>query len=189
MLKKIALVVAVLLVVLLALIATRPDTFRVERSTVINAPAGVIFPHVNTLAQWNAWSPWEKMDPAMHKEFAGPASGTGAVYHWTSDKVGEGQMTILESRPERIDIKLEFFKPFKATNDATFTFAPAGAGTNVTWAMTGKNNFAAKAFHMVMDMDKMVGGDFAKGLASLKEISEAQAEELAMAKPATAATK
>jgi hypothetical protein len=114
------------------------------------------------------------MDPQMKKTFDGASSGVGAVYAWTgNDKVGEGKMTIEKSAaPSLVGIKLEFFKPFAATNTATFTFAPASEGTKVTWAMDGENNFVGKAFSMFMDMDKMVGADFERGLASMKTLAE-----------------
>lgn len=192
MLKKIVIVIAVLLVAFLAFVATRSDDFQVERSAHIDAPAAVVFPNVNEFPRWAAWSPWEKLDPAMQKEFSGPAAGTGAAYAWKSenDNVGEGRMTILESRPaEFVGIKLEFIKPFAATNDIAFTFHAMDGGTHVTWNMSGKNGFTGKLMHVFMDMDKMVGGDFEKGLAELKRVSEGQAQEMkaaAMAAPVTA---
>lgn len=192
MLKKILLVLGVLLVAFLAFVATRPDDFQVQRSTHIDAPAAVVFANVNEFPRWAAWSPWEKLDPAMQKEFSGPAAGSGAAYAWKSenDNVGEGRMTILESRPaEFVGIKLDFITPFEATNDIAFSFNPMDGGTHVTWNMSGKNGFAGKLMHVFMDMDKMVGGDFEKGLADLKRVSEGQAQEMkaaAMAAPATA---
>lgn len=182
MLKKVGFGFAVGILILIAVIATRPGTFRVERSTQITAPAEVVFANVNALDQWAAWSPWDKKDPNMTRTFSGPSTGVGAEYGWAgNDEVGEGKMTIVASKPaERIDIKLEFTKPFEATNDTSFVFASAdNNATLVTWSMEGKNNFMAKAAHMVMDMDKMVGGDFEKGLATLKSVSESQAQELA----------
>src|SRR5689334_17058811 len=106
----------------------------------------------------------------MKRTFDGAPSGVGAGYGWSgNDRAGEGHMTIVESlASSKIGIRLEFTKPMQATNRATFTFVPAAGGTKVTWAMDGKNNFAAKAFHLVMDMDKLVGGAFANGLDTLK---------------------
>src|SRR5262249_39815170 len=108
-------------------------------------------------------------------------AGTGATYAWQgNDKVGEGRMTILNStKPSQVSIKLEFIKPWTATNAVTFSFAPVGEGTKATWAMDGQNNFAAKAFSLFMDFDKMVGGDFERGLAALKAIAESQKTDAA----------
>jgi len=138
----------------------------------MSAPPQAVFPQVNDLHNWEAWSPWAKIDPAMKTTFAGPAAGTGAIYTWVGNsKVGEGRMTITDSRlNERIQIKLEFFKPFKATHMAEFTFKPEGSQTSVTWTMSGKNNFMGKAFGLVMSCDKMIGSDFEKGLANLDEV-------------------
>lgn len=168
-------VVAALVIIFLIVVATRPADFRIERRATISAPAAVVFDQVNDFRNWGAWSPWAKLDPAMKETYDGPPAGTGSHYAWVGNKkVGEGAMTILESRPgELVRIKLEFLKPFAATNTAEFVFAPEGDGTTVTWSMTGKNNFVSKAFCLFMDMDKMVGGDFEKGLAAMKTVAEA----------------
>jgi hypothetical protein len=139
------------------------------------APADV-FPEVNDFHRWENWSPWAKIDPAMKVSYDGPPSGEGAHYSWVgNDKVGAGGMTITQSEPPRqIMIRLEFLKPFKATNTAHFTFEPKDGGTLVTWTMTGKKNFLFKAVHLIMSMDKMVGPQFEQGLAQLKAVVEAQ---------------
>jgi uncharacterized protein YndB with AHSA1/START domain len=173
MLRKILIGVAAVVVLLIIVVVTRPSAFHVERSIVINAPPERAFVHVNDFHAWAAWSPYEKLDPQMKKTFEGSALGTGAVYGWSGEKAGEGRMTIERSeQPSLISIRLEFSKPFAATNTATFTFVPTAGGTKVTWAMDGRNAFAAKAASLVMDMDKLVGGDFERGLASLKTLAE-----------------
>ncbi len=175
MLKKILITVVVLVLVFVIVVATRPADFRITRSTAIAAPAAVVFAQVNDLHKWDAWSPWAKLDPAMKQTHEGSPDGVGAIYSWAGNsEVGEGRMTITESRTnELIRIKLEFIKPFAAVNTTEFTFKPDGGQTIVTWDMTGKNNFMSKAFCLFMNMDKMVGGDFEKGLASLKQVAEA----------------
>ncbi len=145
------------------------STFKVTRSAVIPAPAEEIFPLVNNFHEWTKWSPWDAVDPAMERTYAGSASGVGAKYAWSGNrKAGSGTMEIVGSNePSRIDIALEFTKPFKAVNPTTFTFTPSASGTDVTWTMTGENKGIGKVFALFMNMDKMVGGDFEKGLASL----------------------
>jgi hypothetical protein len=179
MLKKILIVLAVFVVVFVVIVALQPAEFRVVRSATISAPAQVVFAQVNDFHNWNAWSPWAKLDPAMKQTYEGAPAGIGAVYTWAGNKeVGEGRMTIIESRPsDLIRIKLEFFKPFAGTSITEFTFKPEGNQTAVTWSMSGKNNFMAKAFHLFMNMDKMIGDDFDKGLANLKSVAEAAAKQ------------
>lgn len=164
---------AVVIAVLVIVVAMQPTDFRITRSATISAPTAVVFAHVNDFHNWNAWLPWAKMDPAAKNSFAGAASGEGAIFSWAGNsKVGEGRMTLMESRPsELIRIKLEFLKPFQATNTAEFTFKPADDGTLVTWSMSGKNNFMAKAVVLLMNCDKMVGGQFESGLANLKDVT------------------
>ena len=168
--------IAVVIVLFLVIVSMQSAEFRVTRTTTIAAPASVIFPHVNDLHNWKAWSPWAKLDPNMKETHEGAPAGVDASYHWVGNsKVGEGRMTIIESNPdERIRIRLDFLKPFKSTNTAEFTFQPQGNQTLVTWNMTGGKNFMCKAFSLVMNMDKMVGGDFEKGLAGMKSLVEAQ---------------
>jgi uncharacterized protein YndB with AHSA1/START domain len=157
-----------------AVVAVQPSDFRIERSASIAAPPQAVFAQVNDFQKWRAWSPWEKLDPALKRTYEGPAAGAGAQYAWVGNKdVGEGRMTILESRPgELVRIRLEFFKPFAATNTAEFSFKPSGGGTEVTWSMAGQNNFVARAVCMFVNMDRMVGGQFEQGLAQIKAIAE-----------------
>lgn len=175
MLKKIVLVLGAVVIVLVAVVATRPDTFHVERSAQVAAPPGAVFALVNDFHQWGQWSPWDKFDPAMKKTYSGAAAGSGAVYEWAGNKqVGRGRMTILDSRPgEQVTIKLEFIEPFPATHQAAFTFAQEGGGTRVTWSMDGRNNFFLKAMSLAGGMDKMIGGDFERGLAAMRSAAEA----------------
>jgi len=165
----------VIVIVVVVVVAVQPSGFRVERTATISAPAPAVFGQVNDFHNWEAWSPWAKLDPTMRQAFEGAPAGTGAIYTWTANKqVGEGRMTVTESRPnELIRIRLEFLKPFAATNTAEFAFKPEGNQTVVTWSMVGKNNFMAKAVHLVVNMDRMVGGDFEKGLARMKSVAEA----------------
>lgn len=175
MVIKILIAVAAILVVLVVVIATRPSAFRVERSATISAPAPVVFAQVNDFHQWEAWSPYVKRDPGMKKSFEGAPAGVGASYTWSGNhEVGEGRTTIIESRPsELIRITLEFVRPFAGTSTAEFTFRPEGERTAVTWSLAGRNNFPAKAMGLIMNMDKMLGDDFEKGLAQMKAIAEA----------------
>ena len=174
MLKWSLAAIAAIVVVFLIVVAMQPSDFKVERSATMRAPAPAAFAQVNDFQKWQAWSPWEKVDPALKRQYEGPKAGTGAVYAWQGNKdVGEGRMTITESKPaELVRIKLEFFQPFAATNQADFTFKPAGDGTTVTWTMTGQNNFLSKAICMFVDMDKMVGGMFEQGLTQMKTVVE-----------------
>jgi hypothetical protein len=158
----------------LAVVALQPSEFRVTRSSIITAPAPVVFAQVNDFRKWDAWNPWARLDPAMRQGYAGAPAGVGAVYTWAGNgEVGEGRMTITDSRPhELIRIRMEFMKPFAATSTAEFTFRPEGDGTRVTWSMAGENGFMAKAIHMVVSMDRMIGGMFEKGLAAMKAVAE-----------------
>ncbi len=174
MLIKILIAIVVFIIVLVVVVAMRPSEFRVVRTATMSAPAPAVFAQVNDFHNWEAWSPWAKIDPAMKKTYEGAPAGTGAIYTWAgNNQVGEGRATITESRPsDLIRIKLEFVKPFAATNTAEFTFKPEGNQTAVTWSMAGKNNFVAKAVGLFMNMDRMVGGQFEKGLAQMKTVVE-----------------
>jgi hypothetical protein len=165
--------IVVLIVAILGYAATRPDTFRIERSIVIGAPPQRIQPLIADFRRWAAWSPFEAIDPTMTRTFGGAESGVGATYAWAGNgKAGVGRMEILEAADQQVVIKLDFSKPFEAHNIAEFTLVPEGAGTRVTWAMHGPSPFLAKVMTSFISMDSMVGKDFATGLASLKVEAE-----------------
>jgi uncharacterized protein YndB with AHSA1/START domain len=174
MLKTIAIVIVVLIGAVLAYAATKPDELRVERTLAIKAPPEKIFPYVNDLKAWAAWSPYEKKDPAMARTFGNVTAGKGAVYEWNGNSnVGQGRMEITESTPSsKIAIKLDFIKPFEGHNVATFGFEPKGETTQVSWTMTGPSAYITKLMGVFFNMDKMIGDDFAAGLANLKAQAE-----------------
>jgi len=167
---------AVLIAALLAYVATRPDAFRIERSLLIRGNADAVFARINDLREFNRWNPFAAADPSVKIVYSGPGRGNGAAYEWDSTgRAGKGRMTVVESQPARkIVMRLEFLKPFTATNTAEFSLVSDGPATSVTWAMTGTYGFVHKLFGLVFDSDKMVGGEFAKGLASLKNLVEAE---------------
>ncbi len=154
--------------------ATRPDSFRVERSIAIQSPPDKVFGLINDLGAWQAWSPYEAKDPNMKRTLGATTRGQGAVYEWDGDRnVGQGRMEIIESVPSsRIAIKLDFLKPFEAHNTAEFTLASPGDDTRVTWAIFGPMPFASKVMSLFFSMDQMIGKDFEVGLANLKALAE-----------------
>lgn len=159
-------------------VASRPGAFRIARALTIPASPELLSGLINDFHEWALWSPWEKHDPTMTRTFEGPTSGKGAIYRWRgNNKVGEGSMTILESAPDRIEIALVFLKPFAATNKTIFTLDREGEVTRVTWAMEGENAFMAKAFGVFMNMDELVGKDFAAGLEALKAVAAERATQ------------
>src|SRR5687767_9726604 len=159
----------------LGIAATKPNEFRVRRGTRINTTPDRIFPHLVDFRKWMAWSPWEKLDPALKRTHSGPASGTGAVYEWEGNaKAGKGRMEITDaSAPNRLTIAIHFIRPFEARNTVEFLLEPKDGGTDVTWSMFGSNPFMMKVMGVFTNMDHMIGKDFEKGLAELKKVSEA----------------
>jgi hypothetical protein len=177
MLKIILIAIPAIIVVFLIIVATQPSSYRVMRSLAIAAPPDAVFPHMNDLKKWAAWKPYRKVDPNMKLTYGGPASGVGSNYSWAGNhKVGEGRVTIPESRPgESVKYKQEFFKPMSVTSVMEFAFKPQGHQTEVTMTVTGEKNFMVKAFCLCMSMDKMIGGKSEKALAELKAIVESPA--------------
>jgi uncharacterized protein YndB with AHSA1/START domain len=174
MLKKILIAIVILIAAILAYAATKPDTFRVERAASIKAPPERIFAALNDFRRWDAWSPWEKKDPAMKRTFSATTAGKGAAYAWAGNKdVGQGRMEIAESAPpSKLAIKLDFTQPFEAHNVIEFNLEAKGDATNVTWAMHGPSPYIAKLMQVFVSMDSMVGKDFEAGLANLKSVAE-----------------
>jgi uncharacterized protein YndB with AHSA1/START domain len=174
MVKIILIVVAVAIIAPLVYAATRPDSFRIERSAVIQAPPEKVFSFINDFHRWTAWSPWENIDPQLKRTYSGAQSGKGAGYAWEGNsKVGSGSMEIAEAAPAKIVIRLDFLKPFEAHNTAEFTLAPGAQGeTTVNWAMFGPSPYVSKLMGVFFNMDRMVGGQFEQGLANLKTAAE-----------------
>jgi Polyketide cyclase / dehydrase and lipid transport len=175
MIQIIFIFLAAIVVVFAGFVAMQPSRFRITRKATISASAPAVFAQVNDFHKWESWSPWEKIDPALKRTYEGAAAGTGAIYSWAgNNQVGEGRVTIIESRPsDLIRIKLEFMKPLAATHAAEFTFEPEGDQTAVTWSMAGENKFIAKGISLLMNMDKMIGGQFEQGLAQMRSVVEA----------------
>ena len=188
MAKKVLLGLAAVVVLFAIVVATRPATYHIERTANVGASPAVVFAVVGDLHKFDEWSPWSKMDPQMKKTFEGPETGVGSKYSWVgNDEVGTGSMTVTAVVPnESITMALEFKEPMENTATVNLKLMPKGETTDITWGMDGNNGFMGKMFSMFMDMDKMVGDDFDKGLASLKTVSENNARQLAAAAAAPA---
>lgn len=172
-------IVGLLIIALVAFIAMQPNELRVSRSVSIQAPQAEVFEQVNDFHRWVDWSPYDKRDPNMKRSYEGPSSGVDASYSWNGNhEVGEGRSTIIESLPhELIRIRLEFIRPFAGVNTAEFTFVPQGTATEVTWSLLSPCNFMSKGVGLLINMDKMIGGDFETGLANLKRQVESRAQQ------------
>jgi len=174
MLKRLLIGLVLLIAAFLVVVWSQPDNYRLTRETLIAAPAAAVFAQVNDLQKWDNWSPWAKVDPNAKVTFSGPQSGVGASFKWDgNEKVGAGTMTITESKPnERIATRTDFVKPFAGSSNSDFIFSEQGGRTNVIWTMSGTHNFIGKAMCLVMGMESMVGPDFERGLAQLKQVAE-----------------
>lgn len=174
MLKTIALILAVSVAGVLVYAATRPGSFQVARSLSIKAPPEKIFPLINDLRAFNRWNPFLKNDPATKLAYSGPDSGKGAAHEWDGNsQVGKGRFEITDSSPSsKILMKLDMIKPMEAHNRVEFTLEPQGEATRVSWSMGGEQPYLAKLMTVFIDCDKMVGGEFEKGLADLKSLAE-----------------
>jgi len=179
MLATILLVLFVPLSLFSSYVALMPGNLTVERSTVIAAPTAAVFPEVNNLKKWDAWSPWAKKDPAARTTYSGPPEGKGAHFGWAGNKeVGEGSMTILDAKPdESIDIRLVIKTPFPGESNVSFRFAPEGDKTRVTWRLDCEQGIVERAITTAMRVDvaRMIGTEYEKGLASLKAVVEGKA--------------
>ena len=174
MIRTVAVIIALLVAAILIYAATRPDAFRIERSTSMKAPPEKVFALINDFHQWEAWSPWEKIDPEIKRTYSGALSGKGAVYAWSGNKgIGQGRMEIIESSsPASVVLKLDFITPFEAHNTVEFTLVAQGNSTTVTQAMYGPSPFISKLMGLFFSMEKMVGEKYEEGLANLKLIAE-----------------
>lgn len=174
MLTVVVIVVVALVAALLFYAASRPDVFHIHRYTMISAPPEKIYPLVQDLHQWTRWSPWEGVEgDDLQRRYSGANAGEGAVYDWEGKKTGVGRMEVMRTNPPgELKIKVDFMKPMKASNDVEFMFEPDGGQTRADWTMKGEHNFMGKLMSVFMNMDRLVGKDFEKGLANLKREAE-----------------
>ena len=175
MIKKLLLGLVVVIAIILVVASFQSDDLNISRSATTTASPEAVFKVVNDFRQWDAWSPWSKLDPEMKKSLEGPPEGVGAIYKWSgNNEVGEGTTRLIESKPnDKIGMTLEFVRPFEGSSDVQFTFAPEGEGTKITWAMQSKKPFIGKLMGLFMDCEKMCGDQFLEGLDNLKKIAEA----------------
>ena len=175
MFKKVLIALVVLIAGFAVVVAMQPSDFKVERTATIDAPAAKVFPHVNDLHKWDAWSPWAKLDPKAKVAFEGPEAGKDAAMSWAGNSaVGAGQMTIVESRPDDlVSLKVDFTEPMEGTSTSEFAFKPGGQSTSVTWTMASRHDFIGKAMCLIMNGKKMIGDEMDKGLTQLKAVAEA----------------
>ena len=175
MLPLILIIAGVVVAVPIAIAATKPNSFRIERRATIKASPEKIFPLINDFRNWSSWSPWEKLDPNLTRTHSGALMGKGAIYDWEgNNKVGKGRMEIINANPNsQVTIKLDFIKPWEASNTTVFTLQPSGNDTTVVWDMTGANPFMMKVMSVFKSMDSLIGSDFEKGLAEMKRVAEA----------------
>ena len=173
----IVVVLAVLVLGVLALAATRPTHYTIQRTATVAAPPSTVHSLVDDLHRFPEWSPWQKLDPAMKVTYDGPQTGVGSKYHWVGNKdAGEGRMTITESTPgQSVVMKLEFIKPFASVATTTLAMAPEGEGSKVTWMMEGDWDYMSKIMGLFMNMDTMIGKDFTEGLANLDRLAQSTA--------------
>jgi len=172
--KSTLIALAVIVVGFLGYVAVKPGKMRVSREITINAPVEIVFANVNDMHKMNAWNPWMKLDPQIKTTYSGPETGVGSSSSWEGNmEVGSGSATITESVPNtRIILALEHLKPFKSSNHAEYLFKSEGAQTKIVWTLECENSFIPKLFGVFMNMEKMMGEMFEKGLAELKIMSE-----------------
>lgn len=174
MILKILAIVLVVIAAVLVFAATKPNTFMIERSIVIDAPPEKVFALIDNFHNWRQWAPLDREDPSMRRTFSGETSGVGAVSDWSgTGNTGAGRMTITQSQPlQKISIEVDWTKPFVAHNTNDFVLRTAGASTRVTWSMTGPNLYVMKVMSVFMNMDHSMGKHFEAGLLNLKQAAE-----------------
>ena len=173
MLLYILIGLAVIIAAIIIAASAKPDTVHYERSIIIHAPPERILTHLVDFHKWGAWSPWEKMDPGMKREYSGAASGKGATYAWSGNgKAGEGSMEVMEVTTNAVNVDLRFIKPFRNECVIRFRCIPEAANTKLTWTMNGPNLFMGKVMGLFINMDRMIGKDFESGLVELKKQAE-----------------
>lgn len=170
--RTLLIAIGVLALACLTFVALQPAQFEVVRSVTILAPPEKVFPHVNNLRNWSAWSPWAELDPDQKVEFEGPEEGYAAIMKWRGNSnVGRGGMAIIESKPSSsVKYRLDFAEPYESTSFASFDLAPSEDGTVVTWKMWGERGLIEKAMWLLMGVQGELEKQFNAGLQNLKRV-------------------
>lgn len=174
MILKILLVMCAAIMGILLLAATKPDTYRIQRSITINAPPERVFALIDDFHQWPRWAPQDREDATMRRSYGLQSSGIGAVSQWTSDgSAGAGEMAITAVIPNsRIDVAVDWIKPFKVRNTHGFVITPEGQHIRVTWNAKGSNLFIMKIMEVFVGVNGLMGKHFDTGLKNLKAAAE-----------------
>jgi len=174
MFLKIALFVLVVIVTLLVIAATKPNSFQVDRSITIHASPERVFSLIDDLHSWEAWSGDNEGDGRAQKIFSGPASGTGAMAEWHgSGRTGAAKMIITESVvPSKVSVKVDWIKPFEAHNLNEFTIHAQGSETKVVWNIQASNLYAMKVNGIFVKIESAFGKHMESGLNNLKRVAE-----------------
>jgi uncharacterized protein YndB with AHSA1/START domain len=147
-------------------------TYTVERTRLLDAPPERVRSLIEDFHEWPRWSPWEEIDPTMQRTYGGPESGVGSTYSWSGNrKAGRGRMEMRSVIDQRIDIALHFEKPFTSDNDLSFLLEPRDGRTQLTWRMVGPRSRLMRLAGPLMNMDKLVGKDFERGLDRLEVVA------------------
>lgn len=171
---------AALLALLLALAATvafvasRPTTYRVERSALLAAPPAVLLYEISDVREWPRWSPWEQSSTPRRRSFGGQPSTAGASYYWSAgDGSGPGRLTV--DRITSLEVELELESHGRST-DMVFVLLPSGTGTQVTWSITGeRRRFADRLLSVLRNPDRAIAADLERGLEGLRAVTDTQA--------------
>ena len=161
-----------LVALLLIVAAVLPSTYRVERSITINAEPAAVFSKVVDFRQWTSWSPWLDTDKDAELRMSGAPGEIGAVWRWSGDTVGVGNLTLMEYQPNTsIRSRLVFLEPFRMESDDVWEFDGSSGGSLVTWANEGTLEYPLMRF-LGPFLDGMMGKDYEKGLHRLKTMVE-----------------
>lgn len=181
-------VLKIISIIILGLIAIEviagllaPKKCHVERTVVINAPRALVFTHVNYWKNWQDWSPWAERDSTMLATVEGPDGQKESICKWVGDPklTGSGEMIstgVIENK--ELKYHLHFSEHIESESEGYVKLADVDDGIQVTWAFYGETPFPRNVMMLLIDMDGMVGPDFERGLALLKDIVEKEATKI-----------
>lgn len=174
--KRIFLLLATLLIILLIWAAFIPGDCQYEKSISINAPVEKVWQNTNTLKAMDQWSPWNDLDPGMKKEWMGTTGQHGEKVCWDSKnkQAGKGcqELEKVDEAGKRIDTAIKFLTPYESEANAYVTVVPEGNGSKATWGFTSEIPYPFTLMKLFMNMEDAVGKDYQKGLSRLKTLSE-----------------
>jgi hypothetical protein len=151
-----------------------PKHFEMQRSAKIDIDTNTLFEYLANFENMKDWSSWAEMDLNTRYDYYGNPGTEGHGYTWKGNNdVGSGTMYYNSMEPgKKLGWNLEFVEPFESTAQGEFVLNASGNQTELIWKFETEYGHFESVLMALMNMEKMLGADFEKGLANLQKLAK-----------------